>query len=68
MTDQYEALVKAEEVLGLGPVAMAQEMGTPYSTYKKWRGGQNRMPAVGWRCLELLLGLKKMERMLDKGR
>ena len=51
---QRDALIRVEDKLGLGPVAMAKEMGTPYTTYKKWRGLQNRMPAVGWRCLELL--------------
>jgi len=55
---QHNELTAAEARLGLGPVAMAAEMGTPYSTYLKWRNESRTMPAVGWRCLELVLAQK----------
>ena len=55
MNDQSETLRAAQTELGLGPGDMAREMGTPYSTYKKWLSGGNKMPAVAVRCLELVL-------------
>lgn len=56
MTDkaQRASLLQAEDQLGLGPVAMAAEMGVTYDTYKNWRSERNTMPAVAWRCLELV--------------
>ena len=52
---QQEALRAAQERLQVGPVDMAREMGTPYSTYRKWLAGTRQMPAVAERCLELVL-------------
>lgn len=60
-TTQRELLTNAETYLGVGPVDMARELGTPYSTYKKWRAEQRTMPAVGLRCLELRLRLKEID-------
>lgn len=62
--NQREELLTAQQNLGLGPVAMAAEMGTPYDTYKSWLSERRTMPAVGWRCLELLLHVKIMEKTL----
>ena len=52
---QHDPLVAAEQSLDVGPVEMSRLMGTPYSTYKKWRNENRKMPSVGWKCLELLL-------------
>lgn len=51
---QSDTLRDAELSLELGPVALAREMGVPYPTYKDWKNGRNPMPAVAYRCLELL--------------
>ena len=56
MNDQQRTrLQDAEADLGLGPCAMAAEMGTPYATYKDWKSGRRVMPPVAFRCLDLLL-------------
>lgn len=52
---QRARLQDAEFDLGLGPCAMAAEMGTPYGTYKDWKSGRRTMPPVAFRCLDLLL-------------
>ncbi len=52
---QTSRLKGAEADLGLGPCAMAAEMGTPYGTYKDWKSGRRAMPPVAFRCLDLLL-------------
>jgi len=62
---QQKLLIDAEDFLGVGPVEMARELGTPYSTYKKWRAETNRIPAVGLRCLELRLILKDINNSLE---
>jgi len=51
--NQQETLREAEQALGLGPVAMAREIGAPYHTYKDWRSGRRNMPGVAFRCVEL---------------
>ncbi len=52
--NQKETLRAAEQDAGLGPVAMAREIGAPYHTYKDWRSGRRNMPGVAFRCIELL--------------
>jgi hypothetical protein len=63
--NQREELLTAQQNLGIGPVAMAREMGVHYDTYKSWLSERRTMPAVGWRCLELLLHIKIMEKTLE---
>ncbi len=56
MNDKQQACLQEAEVdLGLGPCAMAAEMGAPYGTYKDWKSGRRTMPPVAFRCLDLLL-------------
>jgi DNA-binding transcriptional regulator YiaG len=55
-----DELIDAEKALNVGPVEMARKMGTPYSTYKKWRNGSRVMPAVAEKCLELVLRAEGM--------
>jgi len=52
---QREQLLAAERQLSLGPVKMAGELGISYSTYRCWKNESRKMPAVAWRCLELVL-------------
>ncbi len=51
---QRALLLKAEKELGLGPVALAGELGVSYSTYRCWKNESRGMPPVAWRCLELV--------------
>lgn len=55
MTTQRQKLIDAENQLGVGPTKMAAELGVPYDTYKNWRSERRSIPAVGWKCLELVL-------------
>ena len=52
---QRQSLTDAEKELSLGPVALAGELGISYSTYRCWKNESRKMPAVAWRCLELVL-------------
>jgi len=52
--EQNKALTAAQDELNLGPVALAAEMGAPYSTYRCWKNESRKMPPVAWRCLELV--------------
>lgn len=65
-TTQRERLINAETTMNVGPVAMSREMGISYDTYKGWRSERRTVPAVGWRCLELLLFLRNLEKNLEK--
>ena len=65
MTDNKEQitlLLGAEEMLNAGPVETARQLGTPYSTYKKWRNGSQAMPAIGLKCVELLTTLLTLQK------
>ena len=53
--DQRQRLLQAEHELGIGPVALAAELGTSYSNYCKWKNESRTMTPVAWRCLELVL-------------
>ena len=50
-----EEITAAREKLGLRPVAMARAMGVSYEVFYQWESGRRKMPAVGVRCMELLL-------------
>ncbi len=52
--NQRARLLEAEKELGLGPIAMAAELGTSYSNYCKWKNESRTMTPVAWRCLELV--------------
>jgi hypothetical protein len=55
---QNKLLADAETWMEVGPVEMARQLNTPYSTYKKWRNESRPMPGIAVRCLELTLQLK----------
>ena len=48
-------LIAAKKKLGLSPVEMARAMGVDYRVWNQWETGRRTMPAVGVRCVELLL-------------
>ncbi len=54
MLNQQETLRAAESELNLGPVALANELGTPYKTYADWKSGRRTMPGIAYRCLEII--------------
>lgn len=55
MKPSAKKLNAARNTLGLSPTAMARALGVPYPTLKDWQSGRRKMPAVGIRCVELLL-------------
>ncbi len=61
-----EMLIKAEEKLGLGPVALARAMNTNYDTYKDWKSGRSNMTGAAIRCLELLLMYPRTAKKLSE--
>ena len=52
--NQRKYLEKAEKQLGLGPIALARELDTPYETYKAWKNERNKMPGAAKVAIELL--------------
>lgn len=58
---QNELLAAAESMFNVGPVEMARQLNTPYSTYKKWRNESRPMPGIATRCVELLVLRKVAE-------
>ena len=59
-------LAEARLSLGLSPTAMARAMGVSYSTYQKWAGDHQRIPAVAARCVEYMLLYPKPAKRLSK--
>lgn len=50
---QNEGLKRFESAMGLGPVAAARKLETPYPTYKDWRSGRYKMPGCAWVAIDL---------------
>ena len=48
-------LTIAQEMLGIGPAAMARALGISPETFGEWQSGRQAVPARVVRCLELLL-------------
>lgn len=54
---QKQTLQQFEKALGIGPVAAARKLDTPYATYKAWRNGRNKMPGCAYVAIGLCLGI-----------
>lgn len=52
---QVRKLEAAEMTLGVDTHGMRELLGVPVGTYRKWREGYRKMPAVAVRCLELVI-------------
>ena len=50
---QRDTLIQFERVMGLGPVAAAGKLDTPYDTYKDWKSGRHKMPGVAYNAIGL---------------
>ncbi len=61
-----EEVTAARAKLALGPVAMARAMGVSYEVFYQWESGRRKMPAVGVRCVEMLLRYPTTARKLGK--
>jgi len=57
--EQREVLLNFERELGLGPVAAARKLDTPYATYKDWRSGRYKMPGVAYNAINLWLAIEE---------
>ena len=57
--NQKQTLQDFETALGIGPVAAARKLDTPYPTYKAWRNGRNKMPGCAHVAIELWLGIQE---------
>lgn len=55
---QTETLLMFESKLGIGPVAAARKLDTPYDTYKDWKSGRHKMPGCAYVALELWIGIQ----------
>ncbi len=58
-------LTSARKELGLSPVEMARAMGVDYRVWNQWETGRRTMPAVGVRCVELLLKYPRTAKSLS---
>ena len=58
-------LTRARKELELSPVEMARAMGVHYDTYNGWQSGRRTLPAVGVRCVELLLKYPRTAKSLS---
>ena len=56
---QKQTLQDFEKELGIGPVAAACKLDTPYATYKAWRNERNKMPGCAYVAIELWLGIQE---------
>lgn len=56
--DQGATLRFFERQLGLGAVAAARKLDTPYSTYKAWKTGRNKMPGCAFQAVELWIAIQ----------
>ncbi len=55
---QRELLLHVEKEFDLGPVAMAEELGVSYDTYKNWKSERRKMPAIAVTCFNMMLEKK----------
>ena len=60
-----DELIAAKKKLGLSPVEMARAMGVDYRVWNQWETGRRTMPAVGVRCVELLLKYPRTAKSLS---
>ena len=60
-----DELTAARKDLGLSPVEMARAMGVSYDTFNGWQSGRRTLPAVGVRCVELLLKYPRTAKSLS---
>ncbi len=51
---QKETLQEFEHTMRLVPVAAAAKLDTPYTTYKAWKNGRNKMPGCAYVAINLL--------------
>ena len=51
---QRETILAAESALGVGPVALAKLLQTPYTTLRDWKAGKSVMPGAAFAALRLL--------------
>lgn len=56
---QHETILAAESALGVGPVALARMLQTPYTTLRDWKADRVKMPGAAWIAIELLIRNKK---------
>ena len=57
MTKQKEKLIEFEQAMRLGPLAAASKLDTPYTTYKAWKSGRNKMPGCAYTAINLWLSI-----------
>ena len=55
---QKQTLKDFESALGIGPVAAARKLDTPYPTYKAWRSERNKMPGCAYVAINLWLAIE----------
>ncbi len=60
-----DELIAARKKLALSPVEMARAMGVDYRVWNQWETGRRTMPAVGVRCVELLLKYPRTAKSLS---
>jgi len=56
---QRETILAAESALGVGPVALARLLQTPYTTLRDWKADKVKMPGVAHVAIQLLMRRKK---------
>jgi len=56
---QHEVILTAESILGVGPVALARMLQTPYTTLRDWKADKVKMPGAAWVAIELLTKNRK---------
>lgn len=61
-------LAIAQEILGLGPAALAHALGISSETFSEWESGRQAVPTTVVRCVELLLLHPKTARRLASKR
>lgn len=57
-------ITAARKKIGLTPTEMARALGVDYSTFASWQSGRRKLPAVGVRCIELLLANPRQAKKL----
>lgn len=60
-----DELKAARVKLGLSPTEMARAVGVDYRVWNQWESGRRTLPAVGVRCVELLLKYPRTAKSLS---
>ena len=60
-----DELIAARKELSLSPVEMARALGVDYRVWNQWETGRRKIPAVGVRCVELLLKYPRTAKSLS---